>query len=70
MIDPGTLAGLHRHKHQLAAYCQQGDPTAQLVLQSQENRIAEASTIQPPSAEFPIGVRNGRSGRNNRQCPL
>ena len=32
MIDLGTLAGLYRHKHQLAAYCQACDRWAVLNL--------------------------------------
>ena len=32
MIDLGTLAGLHRYQHQLAAYCQHCDRWAQLDL--------------------------------------
>jgi RNase P subunit RPR2 len=32
MIDLGTLAGLHRHSHHLAAYCQHCDRWAVLDL--------------------------------------
>jgi len=32
MIDLGTLAGLHRHRHQLAGYCERCDRWADLDL--------------------------------------
>jgi hypothetical protein len=32
MIDLGTLAGLHRHQHQLAAYCPRCDRWEELDL--------------------------------------
>jgi len=32
MIDLGSIAGLHRHQHQLAAYCQRCDRWAVLDL--------------------------------------
>jgi hypothetical protein len=43
MIDLGTLAGLHEHRHQLAAYCPRCDrwsvlPLAELVAAGQGAR--------------------------------
>ena len=50
MIDLGTVAGLRRHQHQLAAYCQRCDRWAQLNL----TVLVDAGLGE---RRLPIGVR-------------